>query len=264
MTLSVTGATGALAALQALSLTTSSDAKVAESRADAPPAPASEAPAVSKTSATLPSLFAAVDGMGQALSAADAAGAAGGAVLDLLQQMRDAAGQASDPTVADATRASLQHAFRAAAGSLAPTLAGATVNGTNLLDGSMKRGLKAPLGDGATASLTPLDLTLGGPTIDVPPDASIATAEDAASLSDTLGQAIGAAGQALSGLQNQADRLRAHGGALQALGATLASPADDGGDSIRLMALQVSQSLSASQGAIANAAPQAILSLFRS
>ena len=270
MTLNVNSASGALAALQALSSTSASSVSTSSasgstSSASNPTASASNSLAsVVSGSGASQALFAAVDGVGQALSAADAAGAAGQTVVGLLQQMRDAAEQAGDPQVDGGRRADLHRAFFTAAGSVAAALSGATVNGANLIDGSTSAGLKASLGGGATASLTPLDLNLGGPTLNLPANVSVATATAAASAVSALGDAIGAAGKALSTLQAQADQLRTHGSALQALGGALASPGDDSGDSVRLMALQIGQQLSITQGSVANTAPQSILSLFRS
>ena len=68
----------------------------------------------------------------------------------------------------------------------------------------------------------------------------------------------------MSTLRAQADQISAHGSAVQTLGQALASPDQDGGDSVRLMALQLSQQLSSQTSAIANQSPQSILSLFRS
>jgi flagellin-like hook-associated protein FlgL len=43
----------------------------------------------------------------------------------------------------------------------------------------------------------------------------------------------------------------------------LAAPQDDSADSVRLLALQVSQQLAGQSSAVANASPQSVLSLFR-
>ena len=65
----------------------------------------------------------------------------------------------------------------------------------------MVSGLKVALGEGATASLTPLDLTRGGPTLGLPADASLATSDGAASILVGLGSAIGGASAGLSTLR---------------------------------------------------------------
>ena len=267
MSLSVTGASSALAALQTLSLQASDTAK--SSTATSSPAqssPASSAVSVSTAAAGPQSLYALVDGISQAVTAGDTADAAGQTVLGLLQQLQDTAGRASDPAATPPQRAALQQGFQASVGQLGPAIAAASVNGVNLLDGSQVSGLKVALGDGATASLTPVDLTLGGPTLKLAQDASVATATAAASAFASLGGAIGAAGAALSTLRGQTDQVSAHGGFVQALGQALGAPGGDEGDegdSIRLTALQLSQQLSAQPGAIANQSPQSILSLFR-
>ena len=270
MSLSVTSGPSALAVLQALSLQVSSQPPSGSGAASASVQTASSSsatPASTTISASAAgssgSLFAAADGVGQALTAADAADAAGQTVIGLLQQMRTAAGQAADPAASSADRSALDTQFQASAGQIAPTLAGATINGTNLVDGSMASGLKVALDQGATASLTPVDLSLGGSTLGVASGLSISTADGAASAFASLGSAIGTAGAGLSTLQTQADQIGAHASFVQTLGQALASPDQDGGDSVRLMALQVSQQLSAQPAAIANQTPQSILALFR-
>ena len=280
MSLSVTsappGAPSALAVLQALSMQTPASQTSAQqasgSGAVSGAAPTARPPSTIASSASLSasasaggasSLFAVADGVGQALTVADAADAAGQSVMGLLQQMRSAAGQAADPSLSSGDRLQLDRRFQASVGQIAPTLAGATVNGINLVDGSMASGLKVALGDGATASLTPVDLSLGGSTLGLPPDASLATPDGAALTLASLGGAIGGASAGLSALQTQADQIGAHAGFVQTLGHALISPEQDGGDSVRLMALQVSQQLAAHPSAIANQSPQSILSLFR-
>ena len=165
MTLSVTGAAGALAALQSLSTppqTAASSTSTSQGAAKATPT-ASLLVSTSGGGANAQALFAAVDGVGQALTAADAADAAGQTVIGLLQQLRDTAGEASAPSTGADRRAELHQAFQSAAAAVAPALSEATVNGVNLVDGSQASGLKASLGEGSTLSLTPQDLTLGGP-----------------------------------------------------------------------------------------------------
>ena len=269
MSLSVTSAPpSALAVLQALSMQTSVQQAPGSDVASGPVhsiPPASTTSLSSSASANgASSLFAVADGVAQALTAADAADAAGQSVLGLLQQMRSAADRAADLSASSGDRLQLDRQFQVGAGQIAPTLAAARIDGINLIDGSMASGMKVALGDGATASLTPVDLTLGGPTLNLPADASLATPDGAASTLASLSGAIDAAGAGLSTLQTQADRIGAHASFVQTLGQALASPDQDGGDSVRLMALQVSQQLSAQPSAIANQSPQAILSLFRS
>ena len=267
MSLSVSSATSALAALQALSAQAAGAGATSSTPASASPSSTASPTTRDTTSVaggdTL-GLYALVQGAGQAATAADAADAAGQSVLGLLQQLRARADTAADPATSTASRASLDAGFQAIAAQIGPTLAAAGVNGVNLVDGSLDSGLKVALGDGTSASLMPADLTLGGPTLRLSADASVATATAAASAFSTLGAAIGATGSALDTLRGQADQIGAHVGFVQSLGQALAAPADDSGDSVRLLALQVSQQLSVQSGAVANASPQSILSLFRS
>ena len=209
-------------------------------------------------------LFAQVDGVGQALTAADAAHAAGQSVLGLLQQMRDAAGQASDPATPDTERARLGQQFQAHAAQIGPTLSGAAVNGVNLVDGSAGTGLKVALGDGSATTLSAANLGLGGPTLALPPDASVTTVTAASHAFSALGDALGATSAALATMRGQADQISAHAGFVQTLSQAAAAPQDDSADSVRLLALQVSQQLAGLSASVANASPSSVLSLFRS
>ena len=264
MSLSVSSpAASALAALQALSL------QAGASGSSQPATTAVSGPSlfgansVIATASAGSSLYALVEGAGQATTVADAASATGSSVLDLLQQLRQTAASAADTSLSSADREALNADFQATAGQINPTLADAAVNGVNLVDGSQASSLKVALGDGSSASLTPLNLTLGGPTVGLSPRASVATATAAASAFATLGDAIGATSSALATLGSQADQITAHLGFVQSFNQVLASPGGDDGDSARLLALQLSQQLSGQTISMANASPQSILSLFR-
>ena len=265
MSLSVNSAATALAALQTLPSGDASAAAPASLASNQTASAVMRDPSVRPSAApsAAQSLFAMAEGVGQALTAADAADAAGQTVLGLLQQMRQAAGQASAPDLSADARAQLGAHFQQAGADVAHALEGGTVNGVNLVDGSTSTGLKVWLGDGSTASLSPTDLTLGGSILAAP--TGVDTATTAATSVATLGEAIGTASVALSRLRGQADQISAHAGFVQTLGQALAAPGDDSGDSIRLLALQVSQQLAAQPAAaVANASPQSVLALFRS
>ncbi len=269
MSLNVTSAPQTLALLQALSRPIPSPQTTSPSQTSIigqveAPTHAVVPGGAAGTGTSVQHMFTAADGVAQALTAADAADAAGQAVVGLMQQMHTYAGQAADPSTSDSDRAGLDQQFQASAGQIGATLSTATVNGANLVDGSMGSGLKVTLADQSTASLTPVDLTPGGATLGLPAQASIATPQAAASARASLATAIGAASAGLSTLQAQADQISAHTGFIQTQASASPRSADPDGDSARLMALQVSQQLSAQSTAIANQSPQAILSLFRS
>ena len=102
-----------------------------------------------------------------------------------------------------------------------------------------------------------------GPTLGGSAGAAVATATAAAPMASPSVAKAGAAGSALGTLDSQAEQITAHVGFVQNYSQALASPSDDGGDSVRLLALQLSQQLSTQTTAVANASPQSILSLFR-
>jgi flagellin-like hook-associated protein FlgL len=260
MDLSAVAGSPALIALQTLASSAADpgagSSKVADAAAAAQPA---EQASVGATA----SLYAVSQGVGQALSVADAASSAGQTVLGLLNQMQQAAGQAGDSGLSTADRQSLDQAFQASAAAIAPALQSASVGGVNLVDGSLNGSLKVALGDGAQASLSALDLQPDGATLALG-GASLATADDATAAQGRVASAIQSASGAVEGLQAQAGALAGHASLVQSLGQAAAAPSTDGEDGARLLALQVSQQLSAQTGAIANAAPQQILALFRS
>ena len=270
MSLNVTSAPHTLALLQALSRqaagpqTTSSVQSSSIGQVEAPAHGGVAGVVAAGTGMSVQHMFTAADGVAQALSAADAADAVGQGVIDVLQQMHAYAGQAADPSTSDSDRAGLDQKFQAGAGQIVATLSSATVNGANLVDGSMGSGLKVTLADQSTASLTPVDLTPGGSTLGLSAQASLTTPQAAASVQASLATAIGVASAGLSTLQTQADQISAHTSFIQTLASASPSSTDPDGDGARLMALQVSQQLSAQSTAIANQAPQSILSLFRS
>jgi hypothetical protein len=178
--------------------------------------------------------------------------------------MQQAAGQAGTGDLSTAALQSLDQTFQSTAAAIAAALQTASVGGVNLVDGSLQGPLKVALGDGAQATVGALDLQADGPTLNLG-GATLATADDAAATQGRVGAAIQRASAATVGLQAQAGALATHASLVQSLGQAAATlSTDGGGDGARLLALQVGQQLSAQTGAIANAAPQQILALFRS
>ncbi|MGE0741539.1 MAG: hypothetical protein AB7O98_09370 [Hyphomonadaceae bacterium] len=104
-----------------------------------------------------------------------------------------------------------------------------------------------------------VDLSLGGEVISVAADAQI----DDAGLAQAAQKSLETLQDAMSKLMESARALEAHQGFLGAA-ERVASVRDMDADGARLLALQVRQGLeSAGAGPIANADPQAVLSLFR-
>ncbi len=270
MTLAVGGALSALAgyqtqtgAAQDASQTQTSQSALAALLADTT---ASASVSTGAASGSVSASTSAADALGQTNSIVDTAQAAAGSVVRLLHQLQQTAQDASQPGLATAARANLNAEFQSLSQQLSQTVGGASAGGVNLVDGSSTPGVQVTAdAQGGKASLSAVNLSLGGPVISLPADASIATATGAATALSQLSSSLQSAGGALDTLSTQAKQISAHADFVAQLGSIAganASPPDDA-DGVRLQALQLQQLLAGQTGAIANAAPQSVLSLFR-
>ena len=202
-------------------------------------------------------------GLADAASAADAALSSGRVILGLLGRLKAAAEAASDPGLSSDQREGLDAAFQSDLARIDQTAAAASGGGLNLIDGSAA----GPL-EGA-ATLTPVNLSLGGPIIGLSAGASLSDPVAAAAIADQLGQALDNAGQALGRIALQGRAIETHlalvSQALAAISPGVAGAINAGldGDGARLQALQVQQQLAGVGSGLANQAPQAILALFQ-
>lgn len=277
MTLAVGGALSALAGYQTPGST--QDASQAQSPQSALAALLAELPdtsaAASSTnvstaaaSGSVSATTSAADALGQTNSIVDTAQAAAGSVVRLLHQLQQTAQDASQPGLATAARASLNAEFQSLSQQLSQTVSGASAGGVNLVDGSSLPGVQVTAdGQGGKASLSAVNLSLGGPVISLPAGASVATATGAATALSQLSSSLQSAGGALDTLSTQAKQISAHADFVAQLGAITGASASggapDGADGVRLQALQLQQALAGQSGAIANAAPQSVLALFQ-
>jgi len=264
MNINIQSSNSALAALETLALLQggAANAGAATGTQTSPAAAASPnnpSAAILDVSNSAASVGAQTSGLITSSSASDAAVSAGGAIEGLLAQMRQDAVSAADPTLSSDARAALNTGFQADLATISSTVAGASVDGVNLIDGSTAAG----------ATVSGADLSVGGPLIGLSSDSSLSDPASAAAIADQLGSAVGNVGQAVGQIAAQGQALQAHlslvAQAGLALQPGLAGAVNTGldADGARLAALQVSQQLSASTGSIASQAPQAILALFR-
>ncbi|HXQ09958.1 MAG TPA: hypothetical protein VN805_03055 [Caulobacteraceae bacterium] len=200
--------------------------------------------------------------LNSAAGIADLAIGAGKTVAGLLSALQGQAGAAQDPTLDPASRDGLNADFKATLAQITTTVQQAGFDGVNLLDGT-SGSLKIPGG----GSLTPQDLTLGGPVLVLSPTATLGSAGAAAQALADVNTSGANLDQAMSALADQASQISAHGAILgqlsTALKAGLPSSADAGAEGARLLALQVQQQLGVQPQPIANQSPQLVLSLFR-
>ena len=198
-------------------------------------------------------------GLATSASIADAAVASGTTIEGLLAQMRQDAVSASDPTLDSDSRAALDSGFKANLAQIQQAISGASVGGVNLLDGSATSGANV-----SAATLTGVNLSLGGPLIGVGANASLSDPTSAAAIANQLGTAIDKVGDAVDQISAQGQAIESHLSVVAQAG--LGITGVNGGldaDGARLAALQVQQQLSLSNGAVASQSPNAILSLFQ-
>jgi flagellin-like hook-associated protein FlgL len=203
-------------------------------------------------------------GLATSASIADAAVAAGTTVESLLARMRQDATSAADPGLDSSGRAALDTDFKANLAQIQQAIASASVGGVNLLDGSVNGAANV-----SAATLTGVNLSLGGPMIGVGADASLTDPTSAAAIASQLGTALDKVGQAVDQISAQGQAIESHLSVVAQAGLALLPGVGAGvnggldADGARLAALQVQQQLSLSGGAIASQAPNAILSLFQ-
>jgi len=204
-------------------------------------------------------------GLSSSASIADAGAAAGTSIASLLSRMRQDAVSASNPAVGTDTLAALNAGFQSDLQQITSAVSSAQVGGVNLIDGSISGQASSQQATGA--SLTGVNLSLGGPLIGLSTGDSLSDPTTAASLADQLGTAIDNVGQAVSQISAQSDAIQTNlelvaQAGLSSSGSSLVNSNLDG-DGARLAALQVQQQLSLGGESIGNQAPQTILSLFR-
>ncbi|MGC1305353.1 MAG: hypothetical protein WA840_23530 [Caulobacteraceae bacterium] len=269
MTLTVGSALSTLAAFQTQSSTTQGTGQSQQTDLAAlltELSPDANAAVLASTASTGSAASNSSDSLGQATSIADTAQTAAGSVVQLLQQLQQTATAATQPGLSSTDRTGLEADFQTLANQLNQTVDGASAAGVNLLDGSSVPSVQVTAGaDGGKTSLSAFNLSLGGPVITVNADSSLATATSAATALSQVTSSLQSAGNALDTLSSQAKQITVHAAFVAQLGATLSlgTSAPDGADSVRLQALQLQQALTSQNGAIANAAPQSVLSLFR-
>ena len=204
-----------------------------------------------------------------AATLADSAVSTGNVIVDLLGRMRQAAANASDPSVAPDARKVLDASFQANLAKIGQVLAHASVDGVNLIDGSQSGDLQVGGNSGLTATLSATDLSATGSLIGLSANAGLTDAGSAKDLAGQLDQAISTASAAVARISTQAQSIQGH--LDLASQATWLSVSNSSGglnssmdqDGARLQALLVQQQLSADGAAVANQSPQSILALFR-
>jgi len=206
----------------------------------------------------------------RATSIADVASTAGQTISDLLVQMKEKVTAAMDPSIDTASRNALDSDFKSILRQITQVVQNATFDGANLLDGSVNQ-IKFIANADATGfiTLSSQNLSLGGAIITVASTASLGTITFATNVLAQLDTSISQTNQALGNLGSQSKAISNHSTFVAQLTDQLTAgvgnlvDADLAKESANLQALQVQQQLGTQALAIANAAPQVILSLFK-
>jgi flagellin len=216
-------------------------------------------------------LDAVIQSLNRATSVSDVAVAAGQTVITLLNQLKQDALTASEPSLDAASRQASNSDFQSTLAQITSTIKNASFDGSNLLDGSATSnlGVLASADGSAFLTLNSTDLSLGGAVLTVAPTASLGTPTLASSVLSDVNNALANVTTAIANLGVQAQQISTHNSFIGQLSDSLQSGVGDlvnanmGAESAKLQALQVQQQLGAQSLSIANQAPTVILSLFR-
>lgn len=214
-------------------------------------------------------VLAAREDVADARDSIDFAIATGRQARSILSDARDTALRAADPATPDAARAASDVSFRGALQKLSQLVDGAVARGAPLLTGDALSVHADPDSDAgydvAGLDLKVRDTASEGATVQLTSASSVADQASAAQAARAADQSLARLDEGLRRLDAESTRLGQHDRVLGALDASLKNgvTTDFGAEGARLLALQVRQDLSQSTAPIANAKPNAVLSLFR-
>ncbi|HWF63162.1 MAG TPA: flagellin [Rhizomicrobium sp.] len=203
-------------------------------------------------------------------SSIDVALSAGQSISDLLIQMKQQALSASDSSLDTASRSALNSSFQALLGQITTIVTNATFNGFNLVNGSTSQIVALASADGTRRiTVAAQNMSLSGTVVTLTSAATIATQSAASTLVATIQTSLTNVDSALAKLSSGAAKFSIQATFAQNLSDTLTTgignlvDANMAQESASLQALQVKQQLGVQALAIANQAPQTILSLFQ-
>jgi flagellin len=209
--------------------------------------------------------------LNRAISAVDTAVAAGQAISDLLTEMKEKALAASDTSLDQNSREAYNADFAALRDQIGKILENAEFDGINLLDGSTAEVRALANAEGNNyVTVQAQSMSLGGSILTVTATATISSQANASAMITTLETSINQVNLALSKLGTGSKKLTIHKTFVDKLSDELDRgignlvDADMATESARLQSLQTKQQLGVQALSIANQAPQAVLSLFRS
>jgi flagellin len=203
-------------------------------------------------------------------SVIDVANSAGTTVSNLLTQLQQKALAATDSSLDTASRASLNSDFVSLRNQITSTVANATFNGVNLLNGSVTSIASLANAQGTSVLTTQGEnLSLGGSIVTLSATATISTTGSAATALSAVEASLSNVDNALASLGTSSNALDTHLNFVSNLQDTLTTGvgnlvnADLAKESATLQALQTKQQLGIEALSIANSSSSALLSLFR-
>lgn len=211
-----------------------------------------------------------MDSLNRGMSAVDVAMSAGQSISDLLVQMKEKALSAADAALDTASRQALNQDFAALRDQISTITKNAVFNNFNLIDGSTTKITALASSDGSRhITVGAENLTLSGTIVTIKSTNTISTQARASSMIGVIQASLSNVNSALAKLSAGSKKFSIQLDFTQKLSDTLTTgighmvDADMAEESARLTALQTKQQLGIQALAIANQAPQSILSLFQ-
>jgi len=210
------------------------------------------------------------DSLNRGMSAVDVAMSAGQSISDLLVQMKQKALAAADASLDTASRQAMNNDFTALRDQITTIVKNAVFNGFNLVDGSTTQITALASADGSRKiTVGAQNLKLSGSIVTVKSTGVISTATKASTMVATIQASLTNVNASLAKLSAGSKKYSIQLDFSQKLSDTLTSgignlvDANMAMESALLTSLQTKQQLGVQALAIANQAPQIILSLFR-
>jgi flagellin len=211
-----------------------------------------------------------INSLNNGSSAVDVALSAGQSISDLLIQMKQQALSAADTSLDTASRQALNANFQALMGQISTIVTNAVFNGFNLVNGTTNKIMALASADGSRHVTTlAQNLSISGLIVTLKNTNTISTQTRASALISTIQASLTNVNSALAKLSAGAAKFSIQATFSQKLSDTLTTgignlvDANMAEESAQLQSLQVKQQLGVQALAIANQAPQAILSLFQ-
>ena len=211
-----------------------------------------------------------INSLNNGSSAIEVALSAGQSISDLLIQMKQKALSAADPSLDTASRQALNANFTALRDQIATIVKNAVFNGFNLVDGSTNQITALASSDGTRRITTSAQkMTLSGSIVTITTTSTVSTQAKASALISVIQSSLSNVNSALAKLSSGSAKFSIQASFTQKLSDTLTQgignlvDANMAQESAMLQSLQVKQQLGVQALAIANRAPETILSLFK-